>query len=258
MILVLALGAVVSAGCVDLGKGIVGMAQDSERGDGGDAAEEGRVLARPKGPTWEGPPGLQPLGLAAGRDGLLFVPAGYRPDRPTPLVVSLHGAGSGAERGLNLLQSFADEAGPIVLAPASRGRSWDIVLGGYGPDVAYIDRALAWTFERYAIDPARLAVGGFSDGASYALSIGLANGDVFTHILAFSPGFMAPPSRQGVPRVYVSHGTQDTVLPIDRCSRQIVPILERARYDVRYHEFEGPHIVPPEIAREAVDWLLTG
>jgi hypothetical protein len=25
---------------------------------------------------------------------------------------------------------------------------------------------------------------------------------------------------------------------------------------VRYREFEGPHTVPPDIAREAVDWFL--
>jgi predicted esterase len=36
---------------------------------------------------------------------------------------------------------------------------------------------------------ATLAVSGFSDGASYALSIGPANGDLFTHVMAFSPGF---------------------------------------------------------------------
>ncbi|HET7434858.1 MAG TPA: hypothetical protein VFN10_09135 [Thermoanaerobaculia bacterium] len=31
--------------------------------------------------------------------------------------------------------------------------------------------------------------------------------------------------------------------------------LEREHYDVTYREFEGPHTVPPEIAREAIDWF---
>jgi phospholipase/carboxylesterase len=130
------------------------------------------------------------------------------------------------------------------------------VLGRYGPDVEYINRALVWTFERYAVDPARLAVSGFSDGASYALSIGPANGDLFTHVLAFSPGFADLTTRRGTPGIYVSHGTQDTILPIDSCSRRLVPVLRQAGYDVRYDEFEGPHTVPPEIARTALDWLL--
>jgi predicted esterase len=38
------------------------------------------------------------------------------------------------------------------------------------------------------IDPVRLAVGVFSDGASYALSLGIPSADLYTHVLAFSPG----------------------------------------------------------------------
>jgi predicted esterase len=118
-----------------------------------------------------------------------------------------------------------------------------------------IDRALEQTFSRYAVDPGRVAIGGFSDGASYALSLGLTNGDLFTHVLAFSPGFMAPAARRGSPRVFVSHGTRDGVLPIERCSRKVVPQLKRADYEVRYREFDAGHTIPPEIALEAVSWF---
>src|SRR5262249_11709837 len=116
--------------------------------------------------------------------------------------------------------------------------------------------ALAMTFNRCAVDPAHLGIGGFSDGASYALSLGLTNGDRFTHILAFSPGFVPPAAQVGSPLIFVSHGPRDPVLPIDRCSRRIVPRLERAGYDVTYVEFDGPHTVPPEIARRGLDWFL--
>ncbi|HYH46455.1 MAG TPA: phospholipase, partial [Thermoanaerobaculia bacterium] len=109
-----------------------------------------------------------------------------------------------------------------------------------------------------AVDAARLAIGGFSDGASYALSVGLTNGDLFTHVLAFSPGFMAPARQEGKPGIYVSHGTRDEVLPIARCSRQLVPQLEQSGYQVIYREFDGPHTVPAEIARQATNWLVGG
>ncbi len=56
--------------------------------------------------------------------------------------------------------------------------------------------------------------------------------------------------------MYISHGKFDTVLPIDRCSRVIVPRLEREGYEVRYHEFNGIHTVPRSIASEAVSWFL--
>ena len=217
---------------------------------------EGRLRARPGKATGPAPVGLQPLMLGAARESYLYVPAGYRTERLAPLVLLLHGAGGHARQGLDLLRTLADATGVILLAPASRERTWDLLVGRrYGPDATMIDRALEQTFSRYAIDPERGAIGGFSDGASYALSLGLTNGDLFTPVLAFSPGFMAPARRRGSPRVFVSHGTRDGVLPIERCSRKVVPQLSRADYEVRYREFDGGHTIPPEIALEALSWF---
>ena len=224
----------------------------------GNLHEEGRLRARPAASVISATPvGLRPLGPDAPRDGYLYVPASYPVGHPAPLVVVLHGAGEDARDGLALLRGQADRGGLILLAPGSRGPTWDAIVsrGRYGPDVAAIDRALEQTLSRYAVDPARLAIGGYSDGASYALSLGIANGDLFTHVLAFSPGFLAPVGQTGSPRVFVSHGTRDGWLPIDVCSRRIVPQLERVGYDVRYREFEGGHVVPPDVGREATDWF---
>ncbi len=78
------------------------------------------------------PRGRQVLGIAPERDALLYVPPSYAPERPTPLVVSLHGAGGDAEGGLALLQPLADAAKFIILAPASRRQTWDVIRGNYG------------------------------------------------------------------------------------------------------------------------------
>ena len=194
--------------------------------------------------------------LGAARDSYLYVPATYRAERPVPLVLLLHGAGGHAQQGVGSLRRLADAAGLLLLAPASRGNTWDLLVGRrFGPDLALIDRALGQTFSRYAVAPERVAVGGFSDGASYALSLGITNGDLFGHVVAFSPGFVAPAGQTGSPRIFVSHGTRDRVLPIDRCSRKIVPQLERSGYEVLYREFDGGHTIPPEIATEAVGWF---
>ena len=91
--------------------------------------------------------------------------------------------------------------------------------------------------------------------AEYALGLGLANGDLFTHVIALSPGFITSPRRRGKPPVFVSHGTQDRVLPINRTSRVITPRLKDEGYQVTYHEFEGPHRLLPENVREAFEWL---
>ena len=217
----------------------------------------GVLKARPGTPVeaTEVSRGIQTLGLIAERDTLLYVPTDYAPDQSAAFVLLLHGAGGIAEHGLSLLQGLADEHNLLLLAPASRRQTWDMIHGGYGPDVTLINQALAHVFTRYAVDALRLAIGGFSDGASYALSLGLTNGDLFTHIMAFSPGYMAPARQIGKPRIFISHGTHDEVLPIEACSRKIVPRLESAQYDVHYREFDGPHTVPPEITQEAMAWL---
>lgn len=198
------------------------------------------------------PPGTARLSLTNGRGGLLHVPDGPL----TGLVVALHGAGGQASAALDLLQADADRTGLVVLAPASRGSTWAGLFGGHDPDAPAIDAALADVFAAHPFDPARVAVAGFSDGGSYALTLGLVNGALFSHVVAFSPGFESATRREGRPRFFVTHGTQDTVLPVDRTSRRLVPALRGAGYDVTYREFEGGHVVPDAYRREAADWLL--
>jgi predicted esterase len=218
----------------------------------------GRLLSRPQAPDGgSAETGLIPLRLSGSdRDGAVYVPAGYRPQSPAPLILTLHGATGSGRRALRRLQPLADAAGLILLAPDSRGVTWDVATtGAFGPDAEFVDRALDFVFSRYSVDPARLAAEGFSDGASYALSLGLLNGDLFTHVIAFSPGFVAKGTRRGKPRVFVSHGLRDQVLPIDRCGRRIVRDLRGDDYDVRYTEFDGGHAVPAGIAGAALEWL---
>ena len=201
------------------------------------------------------PTGLQEITVGGVVAALTYVPA-MPASVPRQLVVVLHGA-AGAPRGaIDLLLGHADAAGLLLLAPASHTASWDLVTGGYGPDVDRIDRCMTVVSRRYAIDPDTVAIAGFSDGASYALSLGVANGDVFRSVVAFSPGFLAPPSRAGDPRVFISHGQSDPVLPIDRCGRRIVAALRQGGYEVAYQEFVGGHEVPARIVERATNWLV--
>ena len=169
----------------------------------------------------------------------------------------LHGATGSSRGALRPFRDLADDAGLVLLAPDSRGTTWDAIRGDYGPDIAFIDRALTWTFQHIAIDPARLTIEGFSDGATYAIGVGLTNGDLFERIIAFSPGFILPIDAHAHPHLFISHGTRDEILPIEQCSRRIVPQLQRAQYDVEYREFNGPHMVPPDIAKQAVAWIAS-
>jgi phospholipase/carboxylesterase len=221
-----------------------------------------RLRFRPR-PARPSPRGLdggrdEPLGLGEARDGLLYVPDTAEPG--APVLVFLHGA-SGSGRGhLRAVLAAADRYGVVLVAPDSRHpATWDLIAEGrFGPDVAFLDRVLDALADGLDLDVDldRLAVGGVSDGASYALALGLSNGDVFGSVLAFSPGFLVAPGPVGRPRVFVSHGTADPVLPIDACSRSFVPALREAGYDVRFDEFDGRHTVPSPVSDAAVRWWL--
>jgi phospholipase/carboxylesterase len=224
-------------------------------GSAAGASNDGRIRARPRKGVATAGSGTRTLGLADGRDATLQLP----PDTsaPLPLLVLLHGAGGSGAGILKWLGPVAAEAGLAVLAPDSRGGTWDAIRGRFGADVEFLDRALARVFETTAIDSRRVAVGGFSDGATYAVSLGLVNGDLFSRVLAFSPGFIVEAEPRGRARFFVSHGTRDRILPIDRCSRVIVDILKTNGHHVIYREFDGGHQVPGELAREGMTWAAS-
>jgi phospholipase/carboxylesterase len=199
----------------------------------------------------------EPLGLDAGRDGVLYVPA--TADAGAPLLIFLHGATGTGRAHLRAVLAAVDRYGVILVAPDARGSTWDLIgERRFGADVAFLDRVLDAVVDRVDADAGRLAIGGVSDGASYALSIGLSNGDVLPTVLAFSPGFLVAPYPTGKPRVFISHGRADPVLPIDACSRSFVPSMRQAGYDVNFREFDGGHNVPAPVSDEAVRWWLDG
>src|SRR5262249_7935118 len=174
---------------------------------------------------------------------------------PVPLLLFLHGATQSGAGMLRRIGSTADQAGIAVLAPDSRGTTWDAIRDRFGDDVAFLNRALEHVFERLPLDAARLPIGGFADCALSALSLGLANGALFPRVVAFSPGFVLSPTTHGPPRVFVSHGTSDQVLPIDQCSRIIVPRLRSMGHEVMFREFAGRHEMPPDIVRDGLSWM---
>jgi len=209
-----------------------------------------RPLPDPAGSLATARPEL--LNLGGRRDGWIYAPASAL-EQPAPVLVFLHGA-RGDGRVIESLTAIADRAGFIVLAPDSRATTWGVVAGDEAADLAFLDRALTQVFQRYRVDPKRIAIAGFSDGATAALSWGLANGDLFSGIAAFSTGFMhVTGEAQGRPRILMTHGLRDGVFPIASTGRRIAALLQQAGYEVELREFDGRHELPPaaeSIARE--------
>jgi phospholipase/carboxylesterase len=183
------------------------------------------------------------------------VPPAYDAGNPTPLIIALHGAGGRGDTFGAPFASRTDALGAIVLAPDSTGQTWDALHEEFGPDVDFINDVLDQTFDRCNIDASRIALMGFSDGASYAISLGIANGEQLAGVVAFSPGFYVIDEPHGAPPYFISHGLADSVLPIEQSSRLIVPELRARGSVVTYVEFNGGQVVTAEIADQAMAWL---
>ncbi|MEX2177602.1 MAG: PHB depolymerase family esterase [Gemmatimonadaceae bacterium] len=226
-------------------------------------APNATLHSRPRWPTIPVAHGYTSLGIGKqliGRDAVLYVPPAYDPAEPAPLLVLLHGGGGRASGWSSpALQEIVDPLGVVVLAPDSRSYStWDLLEDGdYGRDVAFIDDALDWTFRRCRVDPARICIGGFSDGASEALGLGVVNGDLFHWIMGFSPGMLHAAHQRGLPRAFISHGTQDEVLPFAETRDFIVPAMRDAGLTVNFVPFDGGHELTVEIASQAMSWFAS-
>ncbi len=201
-------------------------------------------------------PGRNQLGIAAERDAVLYVPSGIDPAVALPLLVMLHGANGNAESVLPWLEEHAERERFLLLAPQSLFFTWDLVMGGNGPDLERLECALAKVASHFFLDLKQFALAGFSDGGSYALSIGLTNGALVSHVIAFSAGFINLYLPQGAPKVLLAHGKQDEQLPVELHGRVHAARLKADGYQLEYIEFDGKHQLQPKVVAHAVEFLL--
>ena len=202
------------------------------------------------------PPGRHSLAFAEGREAVLVVPEGLSADAPLPLLVMFHGAGGEANRVLPHFVAHARARKFLLLAPQSMYPTWDIVVGGHGPDLERLDGALSTVAGHFCIDPARLAFAGFSDGGSYALSLGVTNGDVASHVIGLSAGFMNAFTQTGKPRVFLAHGRSDSQLPIETSAHPHARRLLESGHDLTLQPFDGDHVIVPCVVARAVEFFM--
>lgn len=219
-------------------------------------SENYRLTSKPGDQTLTVKPGINYFDFGDLRNCILYIPSDYSEDKLSPLFIGLHGAGGSALSWSEFFE-IAETRGMIFLAIDSYSYTWDFINSFYGQDVEFIDKALAYTFNRCQVDPNHIALGGFSDGASYALSLGLLNGDLFSHILAYSPGFIDQSYHFiGKPKIYITHGREDNILPISNSKEIMLPFLEDEGYEVTFREHDGGHELTSSIFDFAMDWFL--
>ena len=209
------------------------------------------VGAAPKGsschvasPTGERTIALTDQGVS--RPFLLFVPRGYQPRKPMPLLLDLHSSGSSGAAQLQVgdMEDAADRRGYVVVAPDGAvsypggGYAWNVpgvplvsgspVPAGTPNDEDYLLRVIRAAKRAVCIDPDRVYATGYSGGARMASALACDQAD---EIAAIAPvaglragvpvesadGAWSPdrstcrPSRPA--SVLAFHGTTDEVNP---------------------------------------------
>jgi len=192
----------------------------------------------------------------------VYVPEYLSSDSPAPVVLALHG---GSGHGRTSLWTWLREArsrGAILVAPTATGDTWSLME----PDLdgAHLSRILAYVREHWAVDPAKLLLGGMSDGGTFTLLSGLDSQSPFTHLAPVAASFhpmlvtMTEPERiRGLP-IYLVHGALDWMFPI-QTGRAANQALTMAGANVVFREIADlSHTYPREENGPILDWLMSG
>lgn len=200
-----------------------------------------------------------------------YIPASAGPH--PPLLVLLHGAGRQRLEVIEHFEAEADARGIVLLAPVSRGATWDTVAIAEVPpspdsplgnsqahrfsgsaDAKRVEAAIANLAKIIPVDRAHTVLAGFSDGATFALAMGMSRDHPFAAVIAWSPGIAietVDPARGR--RVFVSHGREDPLLNFETTCGEIVPLLQNEGANVTFLSFDGGHDAPPAVKDAFLD-----
>jgi polyhydroxybutyrate depolymerase len=167
------------------------------------------------------------------RDYLLYVPKSYDRSKPTPLVISMHGAGlwGASQRDISRWNELADSKGFIVVYPSGAGgkgvRVWRAEPGdGLMKDVRFISQLIDTLRASYNIDSTRIYANGLSNGGgmSFVLSCTLSDRIAAVGMVAAAqtiPWTWCTDAR-AVPMI-AFHGTADPEVPYNGGSSWVSP-----------------------------------
>ncbi len=199
-----------------------------------------------------------------------FLPTGYEPNYPYPLLVFLHGHGSSEEQILRLAPRLSRRnyisialRGPQELDPRPDGRrafSW----GTDGLHDAfleqYIFRAVEQTRRQYHVHSERIYLAGFCEGATLAYRLGLMYPEKFAGVISLNgtmprggPLLRLPEVRHL--KILVGHGIANALVPFSM-ARNDFRLFYAAGLDVRLHSYPANHRIHPDMLRDVNRWIM--
>jgi predicted esterase len=193
---------------------------------------------------------------------ILLTPDEIDRSQTYPLVTVLHGAGRQDEQLARVFRDEPERRQALFLIPRSILPTWDLIAGGGRPDLDFLEYAYDLIYRRYPIDPAGQALLGYSDGASYALSVGLTNPRIFSAIMGWAAGFKVTDSEaispsDPKPRILLEYGTHDPVFPFEQIALPMRDHLRSLGYETEFRVDEGgKHWPSSTFHSEALDWFF--
>lgn len=198
-------------------------------------------------------------------------------DGPHPTLLALHGWGANALDLLGLSPHLCQgrflvlcPQGPlqVPLGPNMTGHGWFPITGGGPVDVravltardtlrGFLDAAAA----RYAIDPKKLCVVGFSQGGVMGYTLALGESERFAGLAALSSWLPKDlltalpdvPATEQLP-ILVQHGSRDELIDVGR-ARQSVELLRDVSAPVTYREYDMGHEINAKSLTDLSNWL---
>ncbi len=190
-----------------------------------------------------------------------------------PTLVLLHGRGDSAAGILPLAYEFDRDDLLVISVQAPLGLG-GVMAGGYEwyrlreprrLDEATLRASLESLAEfldtvkaSYPVDPERVVLLGFSQGAVMSLGAQALGPESVAGVIALSGYFPIEVESDAVNLVgapaFVAHGVHDDIIPVE-AGRRTRDLLERHGVDLTYREYPMAHSVSAEEMAEARAWL---
>jgi phospholipase/carboxylesterase len=200
-----------------------------------------------------------------------FLPVGYEPRYPYPLLVFFHGHGGNEEQILRLAPRLSRRnyicislRGPKMLGTRSDGRP------GYAwaddPSETAIEdymlRAVEQTRRNYHIHSERIYLAGFGEGATLAYRLGLTFPEKLGGVISLNgimpredrPLLRLPEIRQL--RVFIGHGIANAVVPLSLAKADF-RLLYTAGLSVEMYTYPATHRLHPDMLRDINRWIIS-
>ena len=205
---------------------------------------------------------------------LTVEPDGYEVGRQYPMVILLHGYGAnmGDLAGLSGVLGTSGYVYAMPNAPMElhmglgmMGFAWaDPPAGGEGSGIYESDERLGVFFDevmaQYGVDPGNLVLGGFSQGGMMSCRLGLPRPETFRGLMSLSGVVLDSDGlRDRLPAdrtqpIFMSHGTEDAVIPIESARRSL-NLLQGEGYSPQYREYGMGHEIQAEVLDDLTPWL---